>query len=134
MDVDFTIEHSRDQATIAISSTLNQDAMDESWGFREFYLSIESTEDCAYFYSQCNYVGDYVKFCRETRNSLKTNFLPEIRYLSVSFTLSRSFKIPPNGKVNVYKTVNFEVQTVELTDSDECVDEGELSLVPQKQE
>lgn len=55
--------------------------------------------------------------------------ISSIKFTSIIFFF-RSFKIPPQGKVNVYKTVNFEVKAVELTESDECVDEGEISLTP----
>jgi hypothetical protein len=78
-DVDITIPHSASTVTVLISSTIDQDANDESWGFRDFYLWIESTEECAYFYSECNYKGDFVEYCRESRNTLKTNFLPQIK-------------------------------------------------------
>lgn len=110
-NVDIIIPHTAPTATVLISSTIDQDAADESWGFRDFYLWIESTEECAFFYSECYFKGESVEYCRESRNSLKTEFLPKIK----------SFKIPANGKVNLFSSDNFEQKTMELTGQNECI-------------
>ncbi|CAD8120114.1 unnamed protein product [Paramecium sonneborni] len=40
--VDVIFQHTNQEATIKFTTTLNQDAVDESWGFREFNLMYES--------------------------------------------------------------------------------------------
>ncbi|CAD8107342.1 unnamed protein product [Paramecium primaurelia] len=41
--IDLIFEHTNEEARIKFSSTLNQDSIDESWGFREFTLMYESS-------------------------------------------------------------------------------------------
>ena len=46
-----------------MSTTLNEEGKNETWGFRDFYISVELKEVCSYFYSECNYEGQEFKLC-----------------------------------------------------------------------
>ncbi|CAD8200579.1 unnamed protein product [Paramecium octaurelia] len=49
--VDLIFEHTNEEANIKFSSTLNQEAFDESWGFREFTLMYEPSISILEIYS-----------------------------------------------------------------------------------
>lgn len=55
MLIDYIVEHKAKTAEILISSTLDEDPENESWGFRAFSLIYEAAPACAIFYSECNY-------------------------------------------------------------------------------
>ena len=40
----------------------------ESWGFREFKLFYEPKEECAIFYTECDFKGAAFDFCSKSPN------------------------------------------------------------------
>ena len=40
----------------------------ESWGFREFKLFYEPKEECAIFYTECEFKGAAFDFCAKSPN------------------------------------------------------------------
>ena len=57
----------------------------ESWGFREFKLFYEPKEECAIFYTECDFKGAAYDFCSKSPNFSKDNIPPVIK----------SIKVPP---------------------------------------
>lgn len=54
-DIDVTFPHTAATVAFKMTSTLDEASTNESWGFREFKLFVEPNDDCAVFFSECNY-------------------------------------------------------------------------------
>lgn len=68
MIVEFVIGHTSDKLEILITSSLDEDATNESWAFRDFYFYYEPINDCASLFTECNYQGESFDICDENTN------------------------------------------------------------------
>lgn len=103
--VDVVIDHTANVATVQMTTTLDQGASDESWGFREFVLLYEPVDDCVVFYSECNYGGQNYEVCRDHPNL--ANFQYPVK----------SIKIPDGVTVEGFDDENYKGKKVTFTES-----------------
>ena len=101
-----------------MTSTLNEDASNESWGFRDFKLSYEAKEACAVFYSECDYKGASFEFCAKSPNFEHDNIPPQIR----------SIKIPPQGRVTFYENTDYNGKKVVYTKDQPCIESFDVNF------
>ena len=117
-DVDQIFNHEGAEAHIFLTSTLNQDANDESWGIRDFKLWYEPKEACPIFYSECDYKGAAYEFCAKSPNFQKDGIPPRIR----------SIKVPPQGRVTFYESTDYNGKKVVYTDDQPCIKSFDVSF------
>ncbi|CAD8105868.1 unnamed protein product [Paramecium primaurelia] len=120
-NVDVIIEHTNPTANIVLSSTLDQGADDESWGFREFQLLYELKEDCVELYTECGFKGTKYEICRDTP-SLAREKISQVK----------SIKIPPGVIVQGFDEEVYKGKTVKFSQSQDCLEEIQFSFIQKK--
>ncbi|CAK64683.1 unnamed protein product (macronuclear) [Paramecium tetraurelia] len=117
--VDEIFNHQSPKAEIIFTSTLDQDAADESWGFRDFKLWYEPKEACAVFYSECDFKGASFEFCSKSPNFQNDNIPPQIR----------SIKVPPQGRVTLYESTDYNGKKVTYSSDQACIQSFDFALI-----
>ncbi|CAD8123671.1 unnamed protein product [Paramecium sonneborni] len=117
--VDEIFNHQAPKAEVVFTSTLDQDAADESWGFRDFKLWYEPKEACAVFYSECDYKGASFEFCSKSPNFQNDNIPPQIR----------SIRVPPQGRVTLYENTDYNGKKVTYTSDQACIQNFDFALI-----
>ncbi|CAD8071148.1 unnamed protein product [Paramecium sonneborni] len=111
--------HSTPQVSILFTSTLNQEAGDESWGFRDFKLFYEPLEACAIVYSECFFKGKKTEICSKSPNFLKDKIPLQ----------SKSIRIPPQGRLTLFEKNDYNGKKVTFTEDQTCLDNFDFSLI-----
>ncbi|KAM3137913.1 hypothetical protein pb186bvf_009994 [Paramecium bursaria] len=111
--------HTAPTALVFLTSNLDEDPENESWGFRDFRLFYEPNEECAIFYTECDFKGQAFDFCDRSPN------FPNDKVPSTI----RSIKIPPQGKVTLYESSDYKGKKIVYTEDQRCIKSFDYSFL-----
>ncbi|CAK61160.1 unnamed protein product (macronuclear) [Paramecium tetraurelia] len=78
--------------TLELKDFLDQELIDESWGLRDFVLSLSSL--CVNFYSECNYSGELFQICKGDKTTRSTSLPYEIKSIMMDCGIIVKIKDP----------------------------------------
>ncbi|CAD8106310.1 unnamed protein product [Paramecium primaurelia] len=119
MKVDKILTHSSAELQLDFRSTLQKEANEASWGFREFQLLYSPLNECIEVFSECNYKGLQERICENTESLTQSKIQFDIK----------SIKIPEGMKITGYRNLGFKGDKVEYETNQECLDTIEFSFI-----
>ncbi|CAD8123956.1 unnamed protein product [Paramecium sonneborni] len=117
--IDKIITHTSPELIFDIRSTLQKEANEASWGFREFLLLYSPLKECIQVFSECNYKGLSQNICDN---------LDSLTNAKIEFDI-KSIKIPEGMKITGYRNLGFKGDKVEYETNQECLDIIEFSFI-----
>ncbi|CAK70480.1 unnamed protein product (macronuclear) [Paramecium tetraurelia] len=78
--------------TLTLQDFLDSSLLDESWGLRDFVLSLSSS--CVNFYSECNYTGELFQICKGDKTTRSTSLPYEIKSIMMDYGIIVKIKDP----------------------------------------